>query len=211
MRNSRVAMLSIFSFLVSAIPTATLSFGNNVTYAILNQGGGIQLTGFITTDGHIGTLSQADLLAWQITETNISSPGFLTTISNTTSTVSLTDGSLSGSTSALSFNFSSSISSILKFTSNQLVSGNPAFVLTFCDVGAHCQDTTNPTFPVTYEVNLTLRSTSGASSSSRPTGTSPIAIAVPGPIVGAGLPGAALLGGALLGWWRRKRKAEASA
>jgi hypothetical protein len=77
----------------------------------------------------------------------------------------------------------------------------PAFGLTYCDTGAHCVAPINGS---TYEVDLILSSRNGASITPRSVGTSPIAT-VPGPIVGAGLPGLIFAGGGLFGRMRRKR------
>src|SRR5437588_10389678 len=118
MRNSRMHTLLFIGFSGISAQAISPASANAIIYSIVNQGAGIPLTGFITTDGHLGTLSQSDITAWQITETGTSSPGIITTIDNTTSTVSLTDGALSATNAALLFNFASTISSTLIFTTN---------------------------------------------------------------------------------------------
>jgi hypothetical protein len=195
---------------LAALAIFITSPASAITYNVLSQGGGILLSGTITTDGHLGTLAATDITSWHINENSITGSGFLTSIDNTNSSVSLTDGALSATTTALVFNFASTTSSILSFTSTQTfpsIGGIilPAFGLTYCDTGAHCIAPINGS---TYDVDLILSSKSGASITPRFVGTSPIAT-VPGPIVGAGLPGLMLAGAGLLGWWRKRHMARA--
>jgi hypothetical protein len=168
-------------WLFLGIASLTISPADATTYSMVNQGGGIPLTGYIITDGAMGTLSQSDIISWMITETGTSGPGILTSIDKTNSTVSLTGGALSATSAGLVFTLSASGSSILSFTSNQSYSGHPAFKLTFCDTAAACFYTVG-TLKITYDTELILSTTAGSTMQTRGTVTSPIALRVVTPL-----------------------------
>jgi hypothetical protein len=67
-------------------------------------------------------------------------------------------------------------------------------------------DPGNGFYSVTARFTISANGVVGSTTTSADIAFVPPAHAVPGPIVGAGLPGLILAGGGLLAWWRRRRK-----
>jgi hypothetical protein len=176
----RLSVIGVFVGLVLTGVSPALA----TTYDLVSQGYGIGLNGTIVTDGTMGTLAQANILDWQITETSTASPGYLTAIDATNSTLSLLGSALSATSSGLVFNFNSTISSLLSFTSTQtnyifvLRKNEPAFQLIYCDTGGACKSPFNTAF----KVQLILTSPAGGTYQAKIGGTSQIATLEPVPL-----------------------------
>jgi hypothetical protein len=99
----------------------------------------IGVSGTITTDGTIGTLSAADITDWLINQpvTRLA-PG---TIDPANSTVTLTGGALTATSTELRFSFSDTAPSLLSFASNNFFGGSGGVNFQYC--GA---DPTTPCF-----------------------------------------------------------------
>ena len=101
------------------------------------------IAGTITTNGTVGTLSAADVLDWQISQ-SADTTHYSSSIGPSNSTVSLIGSALTATTAALFFDFSNAAASKLEFVSDNLgtVGG---FSLQFCDASASspCGDQNN--------------------------------------------------------------------
>lgn len=111
--------------LIAAIGAAT-SVRADITYTVTEMVGGGTATGFITTDGTIGTLAQANILDWSFTLNDGTNPAFdllgpLESGSN--SGVFLVGSDLTATSTQLSFNFSAT--GILLFQSPSVGSSGP--------------------------------------------------------------------------------------
>jgi hypothetical protein len=166
----------------------------------------VDITGSITTDGTIGILQPASILSWELTETLFSEriPGIplfgpVSFGSDTGGTLSWTPTSLSATATDILFNFQRMGNFFTASLNFDAPPGNAGFLsfhpnnICSIQVGQACGEITAP--GVVGFSHITRAESSPIASQS---------MAVPGPVLGAGLPGLILASGGLLAWWRRR-------
>jgi hypothetical protein len=176
------------------------------------------ITGTITTDNRLGPLLAADIVSWNMTVTLIDGTSTLVqTITPANSKLRFVNsdvaipgyGFYATSTTLFydySFGGSAFFQSLVFDPVGNLFRPIVAFAPTFHEYFGQIVDPSSGAF-----VASGLTFVSGSTADVMPN-LLPIADnlqAVPGPIVGAGLPGLILAGGGLLGWWRRRKEKTA--
>jgi hypothetical protein len=204
-------LLGLVAF-AAAVVTSPVA-ASPITYSFiygLPSPGPLTIAGMITTDGNIGSLTAADILGWNIsiyeqnhsvflgsTDSNAFSPNL---DFNTTALSAITSPFSSDPSKpyALMYEWNSTGSFGFNSTNNvgvyTSVTWNGCIGAAFCGVSATIIDSAG-TFTGSLSSTAIIHDFFGVNIAE-----------VPGPIVGAGLPGLVLACSGLLGWWRRRQK-----
>jgi len=198
--NTSIRIMS----LAAPLLFAALANAGDITYTI--NDGLLSLTGTITTDGNIGSLTQSDIVSWTLTSDFVhDSPNL--TLGN--SDVMLSGSVLNASLTQLTFDFSSSASGLLIFETPDTFS-NPmqnSVATEFCDAdtATACDNSVNSSLVLYYVDPGCCSSHDGQAES----GVVPIAtnLSAPTPEPGS-LPTFVGAIGAmgLLSWWSRRER-----
>lgn len=113
--------------LITAIGAPTILSASDITYTVSEAVGPGSVTGFITTDGIIGTLATADILDWSLILNDGTNPTFTLEgpLSGNNSHVADFGSDLTASATQLLYNFSGTDDGPLQFQSPDIGSGGP--------------------------------------------------------------------------------------